>query len=130
MVKHLIRNTKRKLERRLADGGGGSNRPFYSYLRNRTKNRVGVGPLKDSGGKLVSGSKEMASMLNNYFSSVFTAEKDEPPEVQEMEVRNRLENIAMTTKKVMDKIKALKPDSAPGPDGITGQWTPATGFGP
>ena len=37
LVKKLIRNAKRKLERRLADGVGGNNRPFYSYVRSRTK---------------------------------------------------------------------------------------------
>ena len=67
----------------------------------------------------MSDSKEMADMLNRYFSSVFTSERDEPPVVQEMFVRNRLENITVTAKKVRDKILALKPDSAPGPDGIT-----------
>ena len=55
LVKKLIRNAKRKLERRLADGVGGNNRPFYSYVRSRTKNRDGVGPLKDRSGQLVSG---------------------------------------------------------------------------
>ena len=59
-------------------------------------------------------------MLNRYFSSVFTSERDEPPVVQEMFVRNRLENITVTAKKVREKILALKPDSAPGPDGLTG----------
>ena len=83
LVKHMIRNAKRKLERRLAEGGG-NNRPFYSYVRNKTKNRVGVGPLKDGAGHLVSDNKEMASMLNSYFSSVFTTEMDEPPEIQDM----------------------------------------------
>ena len=42
LVKHMIRNAKRKLERRLAEGGG-NNRPFYSYVRNKIKNRVGEG---------------------------------------------------------------------------------------
>ena len=42
----------------------------------------------------------MAEELNRYFSSVFTSERDEPPVVQEMFVRNRLENITMTAKKV------------------------------
>ena len=37
-------------------------------MRSRTKNRVGVGPLKDRSGQLVSENKEMANMLNDYFS--------------------------------------------------------------
>ena len=46
----------------------------------------------------MSDSKEMADMLNRYFSSVFTSERDEPPEVQEI-VRNKLENITVTANK-------------------------------
>ena len=46
----------------------GNNRLFYSYVRSKTKNRVGVGPLKDRSGQLVSENKEMANMLNDYFS--------------------------------------------------------------
>ena len=49
-------------------------------MRSRTKNRDGVGPLKDRSGQLVSGNKEMATMLKDHFSSVFTAKKDGPPE--------------------------------------------------
>ena len=41
---------------------------------------LGVGPLKDGAGHLVSDNKVMAGMLNGYFSSVFTTEMDEPPE--------------------------------------------------
>ena len=79
-----------------------------------------MGPLKGGAGQLVSDSKEMAGMLNDYFSSVFTRETDEPQEIQDMTVRHKLENITVTTRKVREKILALKPDSAPGPDGIPG----------
>ena len=80
LVKQMIKNAKRKLERRLVDRLGGNNRPFYSYVRSKTKNIVGVGPLKDRTGQLVRGNKEMATMLKDHFSSVFTAKKDGPPE--------------------------------------------------
>ena len=119
-VKRMIRGAKRRLERRLADGGS-SNKPFYSYVKSKTKTRVGVGPLKDLDGNLVSSSKEMASMLNGYFSSVFSPEMDRPPDIQEMEVRSKLETIDISTRKVQKKIRELKPDSAPGPDGINGR---------
>ena len=93
-------------------------KPFFSYVKSKTKNRVGVGPLKDPDGNLVSTSKEMASMLNGYFSSVFSPETDRPPDIQEMKVRSKLETINISTRKVQKKISELKPDSAPGPDGL------------
>jgi hypothetical protein len=41
LTRNLIRKAKKKFERRLADGGGQNKRPFYAYVRNRTKETVG-----------------------------------------------------------------------------------------
>ena len=68
LVKQMIKNAKRKLERRLVDRLGGNNRPFYSYVRSKTKNIVGVGPLKDRTGQLVRGNKEKATIQKCFHS--------------------------------------------------------------
>lgn len=49
-VKNLVRNAKRAYERRLARDTGKNSKPFYAYLKGKTKNRVPVGPLKVGGG--------------------------------------------------------------------------------
>jgi hypothetical protein len=36
-VKKLMRNAKRKYEKRLANGEGGNNRPFFSYIKEEYK---------------------------------------------------------------------------------------------
>ena len=54
----------------------GKPKAFYKYVRNKRMNRVGVGPVKDSNGKLCVVSEEIGEALNEYFSSVFTQEKD------------------------------------------------------
>jgi hypothetical protein len=73
-VKKLIRNAKRKFEKRLADDKSGNSRPFYSYVKKKTKTRTAIGPLLDSEKKSITGEKEMADLLNRFFSSVFTTE--------------------------------------------------------
>jgi hypothetical protein len=75
-VKRLIRNAKRSLEKRLADGNGGNKRPFYAYIKRKTKSRASVGPLKDENGSTVEETEKMAELLNNFFSSVFTREDE------------------------------------------------------
>jgi hypothetical protein len=61
----------------------------------------------------------MASVLNQYFSSVFTDEGDEPvPTAEQNRVESPLEDVVATEKEVRKKIQNLKPASAPGPDGL------------
>jgi len=52
----------------------GSRKPFDSYVRNKTKARIGIGPLKKTCGTEVSDKEDMATLLNNTFCSVFTTE--------------------------------------------------------
>ena len=79
-VRNMIRNAKRNFEKRLAKGGedGQAKKQFYSYVKTKTKSRVGVGPLKDEAGSTVSGDREMADLLNKFFASVFTSSVAEP----------------------------------------------------
>jgi hypothetical protein len=46
-VKKLIRNAKRNCEKRLAKGNGGNKHPFFSYIKQKTKSRPSIGPLKN-----------------------------------------------------------------------------------
>jgi hypothetical protein len=74
ITRNLIRNAKKKFERRLADGGGQNKKPFYAYVKTRTKVRQSVGPLKDKSGKTVTENIAMASLLNKTFGEAFTRE--------------------------------------------------------
>jgi hypothetical protein len=42
-TRNMIRAAKKRFERRLAEGGGQNKRPFYAYVKNRTKTRQTVG---------------------------------------------------------------------------------------
>jgi hypothetical protein len=118
-VKNIIRNAKRNLERKLALENGGNSKPFFAYLKSKLKNKSPVGPLKLRDGTVVNGNKEMAEVLNSYFSSVFTDEGDDPvPEAEQCRTTSKLEQIAASEVLVRKKIKDLKPAAAPGPDGM------------
>ena len=69
--KKAVRGGKRKFEQLIATNG--NKRPFNSYITSRTKNRTGVGPLKVDN-KIISDYKQMATVLNKSFCSVFTKE--------------------------------------------------------
>ena len=121
-VRRMIRNAKRKYEKKLAEGGckdGVQKRRFYAYVKQRTKTRPAIGPLKNSEGQILREDKEMASLFNGFFSSVFTREDTaNVPEPQQMRMDNVLSDIQVTRKKVSDKIRKLRKGAAAGPDMI------------
>jgi len=58
------------------------------------------------------GDKEMAEELNGYFASVFTVE-----DTSNM-LKLQASQGAITNEKVLGKLKGLKVDKSPGPDGL------------
>ena len=61
----------------------------------------------------------MAEMLNKFFATVFTKEDISNIPVRESETEIRLEIVKFTTSKIREKIRGLKNNSAPGPNGIS-----------
>jgi hypothetical protein len=121
-VKNMIRNAKRKFEHDIAKGCGSeqtNKKRFFSYIKQKTKTRPGVGPLKDEQGQTIQDDREMAAVLNSFFSGVFTREDTtDIPEPENIAGGHVLSNISITVKEVKEKIKKLREDSATGPDSI------------
>ena len=61
-------------EKRLARNVKANPKAFHSYVRSKQKAKDIVGPLVGNDGTIVSSSKDMADLLNNYFASVFTVD--------------------------------------------------------
>ena len=76
------KKSKIDFEKKLAKDIKSNPKIFYAYVRSKTKVKDIVGPLKDEKGLIVSDNNSMCNLLNNYFGSVFTKEKnlDEIPE--------------------------------------------------
>jgi hypothetical protein len=118
-VKNMIRKAKRKFERKLAAGGEANRRPFFAYVKQKTKTRLAVGPLKDQSGNTVADDVGMANLLNGTFKAVFTRENaGEVPELEELPHQRKLRTVKFTAKVVKKKIADLRTDAAAGPDGI------------
>jgi hypothetical protein len=118
-VKNIIQRAKRNFEKRLAAGSIGSKRPFYAYVKQRTKSRPAVGPLKAKDGKRVTDTVEMADLLNKTFQAVFTIEDtSNVPEPEVKRVSYNLETVHFSVGKVRKKIRQLRADAAAGLDGI------------
>jgi hypothetical protein len=88
-----------------------------------TKVKDVVGSLKDGNNQLVSNTKEMCELPNEYFGSVFTSEhiNNAMPEVRNMFDKgsnHMLSDIELTQETIASKLGNLKVTKASGVDGI------------
>ncbi len=117
-VSNKIKKAKRDLERKIASDSS-NQKPFFSYIRSKTKSRSGVGPLK-ANGNIASEDKEMAEILNNYFGGVFQqVDPAQQPPLPPRKPGTRCKLPRFLPSKIKKIIRGLKPGSAPGPDGIS-----------
>jgi len=94
-------------------------RQFSSYVKSRTKSKTGIGPLRNDNGDLVTNENEMANILNSCFARVFTQDNvDDGPPIKYI-LFNQLNSLLFTKEDIKEKVKNLKPNSAPGNDEIT-----------
>ena len=67
-----IRKSKITFEKKLAGNIKNDSKSFYAYVRSKQKVRDKVGPLENNSENIISDGFQMAEVLNEYFSSVFT----------------------------------------------------------
>ena len=94
---------------------------FYSYARKFSKISVGIGPLIDIAGTIISCPSRMAHMLAQQYSSVFSNPKEpllSPDEIftQMDDTRSSILDISFTEDDIKKAIGELSPTSAAGPD--------------
>ena len=73
-VKTKIRKAKRNREKELSKSTDKNGNKFRNYIKSKTKVKTSLGPLKNAEGNLTAEDKAMASILNNFFSGVFSEE--------------------------------------------------------
>ena len=117
-VKKLIRNAKRNLEKRLANEKN-NKRPFYAYVKGKTKSRQTVGPLKREDGKTTETDKETAEELNKFYASMYSKKNSIPPPPERREpIEQQMRKVRVTERKIKEKIEKMRAEAARGPDGI------------
>ena len=116
-VSRSIKVAKRNFERNLARNRKANSKAFYSHIKKITANRVTVGPLKH-GDEIVSDNAQMASVLNDFFCSVFTEETmANLPGVEQLYTGGELlVTVIFTCGVIKKKLMQLKKSAAPGPD--------------
>ena len=118
-VKKLVRTAKRNEELRVARLCKESPKEFFSYVKSRKPIKESIGPLKDREGNISVSDQDVATVLNNYFSTVFTAERSvELPNLSKTHSGCPLSRLRCTVNEVELKLKNLDKYKSPGPDGF------------
>ena len=118
-VKKIIRNEKNKTEKNIMIYRKTNPKLFYSHVNRAKKTKSKIGPLMNDQKVIISDPKEQATVMNEYFASVFTTSYDEPPTPRELtDGSEELTEIKITNSHVTEAIEKLKEYSAPGPDEI------------
>ena len=117
-----IRKSKRTFEHILAGNIKNYSKSFYAYVRSKQKVRDKVGPLEYNSGNIISDRFQMAEVLNEYFSLVFTTEDISSLPVPftkfEGTKSEHLGQLFVTPEIIAKKIKKMKDNKSPGVDGI------------
>eukprot|EP00061_Rhincodon_typus_P002012 g16373.t1 len=118
-LKNGLRRARRGYEKALVGRIKDNPKAFYTYVRNKSMARVRVGPVRVSRRNLCMESEEVEEVedvLNEYFTSVFTSERD--PDVCEdsMKQADMLEQVDVRKEDVLRILKNMRIDKSPGPD--------------
>ena len=120
-LRSLTRYLRTKHETLIASNCKKHPKKFWSYVHSKLKSRVRIPALIKTDGTSVSGEKEKANALNDYFCSVFTDEDlSNIPTPSKTHYRSVLSEVTITREMVLKKLRDLKPNKSPGLDG----WHP------
>ena len=112
-----IRKSKRTFENKLAGNMKNDSKSFCAYVRNKQKVRDKVGSLENNRGNIISDEFQMAEVLNEYFSSVFTTEDISSLPVPftkfEGNTSEHLGQLFVIPEMIAKKIKTVKDNKSP-----------------
>ena len=118
----MIRQAKLKHELGIAFNIKTDTKSFFSYVKNKTTVKRGIGPLKSIGGEIVSENGSMARILNTFFASVFNKEitiiSEVCSSVGSSNVDVQLEIVEFNSLKVLEVVRKLQDNKTPGLDEI------------
>ena len=92
---------------------------FFTYVKKFNKVKPSIGPLLDINKKYATGNAEMARILTEQYSSVFSTPKDPPIDpvlLFNSEDPSNLHDIAFSTSDIIEAIDEISTTAAPGPD--------------
>ena len=119
-VSNKIKSLKSDKEKTIARNIKSNPKAFYQYISSKMLKKEGIANLIKGNGDLTTNDKEKCDVINDFFSSVFTAEDlNNIPDFQyNGETPDCLSNCTVTVKEFEKVLSNLNPNKSPGPDNI------------
>ena len=114
----LQRNLKKAYERQLPRKVRYNPKVYYGYVQSKRALKGGIGTLRLGNESLVDTDQGKAEVLKEYFSSVHREDKGLPFPRTEPYYAGEIPQLVITEDLVLNALKDLKLNKAPGPDGI------------
>ena len=116
----IVKTAQRDYEKALISTFKKEPKKLYSYLRDKMRIKEGVAQMERVNGDLTKSDEETATVLNDFFTSVYTKEPDAVlPEFEDkLDEIGHVTDVNITEEKVRSKLKQLKENKSPGPDAI------------
>lgn len=111
-----IRQSKTEYESNLAENIKTNTKPFWNYVRTKTKTKESIGNLVDKDGILKTDNYERADILNEFFVSVFTRENMQNFPNFPVRTDQSFNNITISIEIIEKYIRKLKVSKSMGPD--------------
>lgn len=123
LVTREVRKAKYDYERKVALDSVSNTKHFWAYVRSKTTAKETVTRLKTMDGEVTENETEIAQGMNKAFNRVFVREDNNRriPTPDSTFQGPRITNINLTRKGVKKRLKKLKGNKAPGPDGVSPQ---------
>ena len=117
-MRSLTRNFRKSYEEQLVQNVHSKPKAFWQYIISRLKVRPSISKLFAPDGSSVFSDSEMATLLNDCFSSVFTVEDTTTiPTAHTTASTSATDSIDFTPNIVFSKVMNLQSGKSPGPDG-------------
>ena len=94
---------------------------FFSFIKSRKCENIGVSPLRDNKGKVHKGSKEKANILNTQFTSAFSNDDTITPSMTSTRSMSMPE-IIISINGVKKHLEKINPHKASGPDMVSARF--------
>ena len=94
---------------------------FFSYVKKFAKVKSNINPLQKPNQKFTDDPKEMADLLANQYTRVFSVPEDTPSDINRLFSDQKIwqfKDIIFSIKDVLEEIKNTSPSAASGPDGL------------
>ena len=97
----------------------GDPKKFFGYVNSRLTCRPSIAILKDESGESVADPVEKASLLNEYFGSVFITDNGNLPALEPRVLNKSFQNVVFNEEDILLVLQKLPEKSSVGPDGIS-----------